>query len=163
VTSISDWTQFFVAILGAAAALAGLVFVGLALNMNHILSYPLLPNRALQAVTVLVGIVFAAILLLIPGQPTWVLGAEVLVFGVTLWAFLTRLTVRSHRIAKPDQNRYVTQEAIEGQAASVFYIAAGAAILLYGSVGIYLVVPSVLASFFNGIVDAWVLLVEINR
>src|SRR5262249_40130836 len=54
--TISDWTIFFTAQLGAAATLGGLVFVGLSLNLTKILSFPALPNRALLALGVLLGI-----------------------------------------------------------------------------------------------------------
>jgi hypothetical protein len=44
-----DWGPFTTAQLGAAAALGGLVFVGLSLNLKKILSYAWLPGRALLA------------------------------------------------------------------------------------------------------------------
>jgi hypothetical protein len=163
VTSISDWTQFFVAVLGAAAALAGLVFVGLALNMTRILSLPTLPNRAIQAISVLAGIVFAAALVLVPGQTAEELGLEIIAFGIVLWAILTRLSVQNFRTAKPEIRHFVVDETIWGQVCAGFFILGGIALVLWGPVGLYLVVPGVLLSFANGILDAWVLLVEINR
>ena len=36
---MGDWEAFYAAQLGAAAALGGLVFVGLSLNLKKILSY----------------------------------------------------------------------------------------------------------------------------
>ena len=40
------WTTFFVAASGASAALAGLVFVALSVNISHIIKAPHLPPRA---------------------------------------------------------------------------------------------------------------------
>ncbi len=45
---MTGWENFFVAEVGASAALAGLIFVGVSINLNRILSLPRLPDRALR-------------------------------------------------------------------------------------------------------------------
>jgi hypothetical protein len=43
------WATFFAAITGAAAALAGLLFVAVSINLDHILKGPaMLPARAAE-------------------------------------------------------------------------------------------------------------------
>ena len=42
---IEAWVNFFVAQCGASAALLGLIFVSVSLNLTKILSHPLLPGR----------------------------------------------------------------------------------------------------------------------
>ena len=49
------------------------------------------------------------------------------------------------------------------QIATVPYIIGGIVISTAGAVGLYRIVPAVIFSFLKAIVDAWVLLVEINR
>ena len=49
------------------------------------------------------------------------------------------------------------------QLASLPYVIAGILALAIGTVGLYLVVPAIIFSFIKAILDAWVLLVEINR
>ena len=44
----AEWTDLFVAMAGASAALAGLVFVAVSINVERILQYAGLPERALQ-------------------------------------------------------------------------------------------------------------------
>lgn len=43
------------------------------------------------------------------------------------------------------------------------YIIAGIVVLSRGSGGLYWIVPAIIVSFLKAILDAWVLLVEINR
>ncbi len=64
----ADWANFFVAEVGASAALTGLVVVAISINLAKILSYPSLPDRAAEAPFALVGVlvgVFTAWVLLI--------------------------------------------------------------------------------------------------
>jgi hypothetical protein len=49
------------------------------------------------------------------------------------------------------------------QSASIPFIVAGALLVAGDNAGIYWVVPGVLASFAAGVLNAWVLLVEIQR
>ena len=42
------WTDFFVAKVGATAALSGLIIVAVSINIQRILSIPHLPGRALE-------------------------------------------------------------------------------------------------------------------
>ena len=53
---MSEWSNFFMAILGAAAALTGLIFVGVSISLTKILSIPTLPGRALISLTLLLTI-----------------------------------------------------------------------------------------------------------
>jgi hypothetical protein len=75
---ISPWKDLFVASAGAAAALAGLVFVAVSINIERILKYDGLPERALQTVLLLLSVVLVSIIGLIPGQSRIALGAELL-------------------------------------------------------------------------------------
>ena len=43
------WTDLFVATVGATAALTGLIFVGVSINLTRITAFKGLPERALEA------------------------------------------------------------------------------------------------------------------
>jgi len=64
----SEWTDLFVASAGASAALTGLVFVAVSINIEHILKFEGLPERALGTVLLLLSVVLVSIIGLIPGQ-----------------------------------------------------------------------------------------------
>jgi modulator of FtsH protease len=78
----ADWTDLFVASAGASAALTGLLFVAVSVNIHDILKYEGLPARALQTLLLLLSAVVVSLVGLIPGQSTTALGAELL--GVEL-------------------------------------------------------------------------------
>jgi hypothetical protein len=158
-----DWSTFFAAQLGASAALAGLLFVGISINMTKILSFPILPNRALQSLILLGNILIASSLQLVPEQPVAFLGAEVLALGCVVWGASTLLSVRNLRIVYRQYRSSTIFEIVVNQLAVLSYVAAGIVMLFFGLDGVYLLVPAILVSYLNVLIDAWVLLVEINR
>jgi hypothetical protein len=157
------WDSFFTAEVGASAALAGLIFVGLSINMTRVLALPRVPERALQTIVILLGVLMTSSLLLVPGQSTWEVGLEVLVVGAAVWVFSTWLDVGNLRHMTKEVRKYWVQNAVLGQAALLPYVIGGITMLAVGVVGIYFLVLAVLFSFLKAIIDAWVLLIEINR
>ena len=57
---VSEWSDFALAQLGASAALLGLVFVGLSINLRDVIGSTSLVNRAAEAVIALAGVLVAA-------------------------------------------------------------------------------------------------------
>ena len=165
---MSDWHDFFVAQVGASGVLAGLVFVGVSINLEKIMSTPAygLPGRALEALIVLLAVLTVSSLLLVPGQGTPLVGAEVLAVGVVDWAAvvgLQVLQVRHWQAMEPTLRwNFVTRAAL-GQAATVPFVAAGVAVLSWGLGGLYWLVGGVVFSYLAAVTGAWVLLVEIHR
>jgi hypothetical protein len=164
---IAGWDDFFMAQVGASAALAGLLFVGVSINMPKILSSPILPRRALQALVILLAILVVSSMLLVPSQSVALVGLEVLVTGAATWVIVSVLDVRTLRspvlVGTPYRRAYQTTVLLS-QAAILPYLAGGVVMLATGeSWGLYLVVFAVILSFLKAISDAWVLLVEINR
>ena len=82
-TMVGDWSTFFAAQVGAGAALTGLVFVALSINLKQILSFPGLPSRSAEAIILLMQPVIVGALVLIPEQRLVAVGIEILVVGAT--------------------------------------------------------------------------------
>ena len=162
-TIIADWQPFFAAQLGAAAALAGLVFVGLSINLQKILAEPALPNRALLALAVLLGAVMVSSYVLIPLQDVNSIGAEILATGGAFAIFGAAVEVHTLRTTPIRSRRMFLLNMVFLGFALLPYVIGGA-LLIGGSVdGLYWVAAAVIISFVKAISDAWVLLVEINR
>jgi hypothetical protein len=86
----------------AAAALTGLLFVSLSINLQQILKQVWLPRRAGLTVMLLFETLVIAILGLVPGQPPVALGVELLGLGVGVWLFATGV----YTVRRPDLADY---------------------------------------------------------
>jgi CDP-diglyceride synthetase len=157
------WHDFFVAEVGASAALVGLLFVSVSLNLAKILATNGLTTRALLALLLLGAVLVVSSLMLIPEQSANVLGIEILGIAVLVWAFGTYYDIRALRDAEPETRGYFLQHLVEFEATMVPYFAGGVLLTMGRNEALYWIAAAVIASFVTAIMDAWVLLVEINR
>jgi len=160
---MSGWDNFFMAQVGASAALAGLIFVGVSINLAEILAAPLLPDYALEALVVLLTVLIVSTLSLVPGQPPAIFGGEILVVGFAGWALVSARRRHNLRQVKPPYRRAFAANAVLEQVATLPFVGAGAAVLFRGDGGLYWVIPGVVFSFLVAFYNAWVLLIEIKR
>jgi hypothetical protein len=158
------WGELFLAEAGASAALGGLLFVAVSINLNRIIALRSLPGAALGAIVLLVAVLMVSTFALVPGQPRWVLGTEVLVVGIVAWSILTAIWIRALRAPIPNQPRFVPViSVVVTQAATLPMVVAGVSLLLGAGGGLYWLVPGVTFSLVVAVVNAWVLLVEVVR
>jgi hypothetical protein len=157
------WADFGVGVAGASAALAGLVFVAVSINLSEILKYRNLPGRAALTLMLFVTPLIAGILLLVPRQPDAALGAEFLAFGVVIGGSELVINQRSGRSEKETQLTWVLARLAPPIVSCGCLVLAGATLLAESGGGLYWLVPSVLAAITFGLINAWVLLVEILR
>jgi len=162
-TVVEQWQNFLLAEAGASAALTGLLFVGVSMNLKRILSFAKLPYRALEALMLLLTVLVVSLLLLMPNQSSLLAGIEVLITGSGIWAGVTVLDVMILRSTKVRYRRQYCVLIIFNQLSTLPYFVAGVAILSVGWGGLYWFVPSAILSVIKALLDAWVLLVEINR
>ena len=152
----------FVAMAGAAAALTGLIFVAVSINLERVLKFPALPPRAVETLSILVGLLVLSVFVLIPGQGPAALGAEMLALGAALATGLLLKRLRLPRPAGQPLTWTVTPVAVI-LAATLPMAAAGISVLVHGGGGLYWLVPELILGFAGAVLNAWILLVEIHR
>jgi modulator of FtsH protease len=161
--SASAWTDFAVAVAGAAAALSGLLFVAVSINLSRILAFPNLPARAGQTLIMLVTPLIVALLVLIPDQRPDLLGVELLVGAALLVPALGWLNRPSTRSVEEDRVGYAVSRIAPAVLVVGFLGAAGISLLALAGGGLYWIAPAVVIAIVAGLGNAWVLLVEIQR
>ncbi|MGB0120861.1 MAG: hypothetical protein WBP55_07915 [Solirubrobacterales bacterium] len=161
-TSISEWSDLFVAAAGASAALAGLVFVAVSINLESIIKGDGLPERSLVTLMLLIGVLLVSLFGLIPGQGAESLGLELLVQSVLWFIAITIFTFRSLTTGGMRPAWYVGR-FVPTLFGTVPYIV-GSLILMSGdTAGLNWVFAGMIGAIIAAVMNAWVLLVEILR
>jgi hypothetical protein len=168
---MDGWESFALAQVGASAALAGLVLVGVSVNLERVLAEPSAPPRVAEALVGLLALLVASTALLVPDQPRWLVGIELFGIGLIAWTSIVvsqrlakRLYLANHPPALTTQERRLTLAlVVVGQLATLPLVAAGAVLILGNEDGLYGVALGAVGSFALAFLDAWVILIEINR
>jgi len=159
---VAGWADFAVASAAATAALTGLTFVAVSINLRAILDDGWLPGRAVQTVGLLLCLLLVSLCVLVPGQTATALGLEVIgaaaVLGLAtvIWAATTRW---------PDD------EPAGWRWTALAVVLLPVALLLVGGTsiatsslgGLYWVFAAVVVGIAAAVLNAWALLVESSR
>lgn len=158
----AEWSDLFVAAAGASAALAGLVFVAVSINIKRILEYPSLPERALETILLLLVVLLVSIVGLIPGQSQLALGIELLVVSLAIGATIFRLPT-GRPVVEGEPRLWLWSRWGVRLTAMVPLAVAGASVALEAGGGLYWLAAGIVCAVTGAIANAWVLLVEILR
>jgi modulator of FtsH protease len=164
VSFAQDWTNFFVAAAGAAAALAGLVIVAMSVNIQQILKYSHLPSRAAATIGTLILILVSCTAGLVP-QSMVAFGWEIVGMGVCGWTLQLWSTRKSLFAGAQYHHPWhaYTFEVLTGQIQTLPFVIAGVLLVMQNPHGLYWLAGGVLSIFIFAVFNAWVLLVEILR
>jgi hypothetical protein len=156
-----EWTDLFVASAGASAALTGLLFVAVSLNIKDILENKILPGRALQTLLLLLSAVVVSLVGLVPGQSATALGVELLIFGLGFGGWAIVLAVRSVEATR----QYVHPLFHFGLIlpGTVPPVIGAVSLIAQSGGGLYWTAAGLVGALLGAAVNAWVLLVEILR
>ena len=165
---IGDWESFALAHVGASAALLGLVFVVISINLRDIVGSGPLVHRAGEAVVLLGGVLTVATVVLIPGQRKDVLSAELILLAGALLAvilFLQRDAVAQavdpDRPAPPRASLAIRR--VLGLGTAVLIALAGITLAAEAGGGLYWLPAAILAAYAGSLTNAWILIIEILR
>jgi len=161
--AIGQWHNFFMAEVGAAAALAGLLFVAISINIGEILKDSYLPMRAGQTIGILVASLVEASLVLIPAQSVRALGVEVLTCGALMCVMSALVLWRSHEWLESLRWEWQASRVLLWVGGTILPPVAGAVLVAGASWGLYVLASAILVAFLVAALNAWVFLVEILR
>ena len=161
---MAEWSDFFVAEVGASAALAGFVIVAISINLARIIAYPWLPGRAAETLVAPTGVLIVSSYMLVPRQPPEQLAIEVMATGAAMW--LVPLVIQLRTLGRqkglvPKRSLF-TRLALT-QISSLPIVTSGVLMWAGRPDAVAWMVPGVIASLIATVINAWVLLVEIVR
>ncbi len=160
---VAEWSDLAVAGAGAAAALTGLLFVAVSINLTRILEFSYLPERAMETLSLLLGLLVVPLLMLTPGQPRALLGTEIAVTGAVLVGICTVIARKSAgpRTSLP-LGRVLAPLLLLLLPAACFVVS-GISLAVGTGGGLYWATAGMVMGFASAALNAWVFLVEIQR
>ncbi len=147
--------------IGAAAALTGLLFVAISINLEQILKYPQLPGRAAGTLGLLVSALVVSGFALAPGQGNHALGIEIAAAGGIV--VLQAIWVTHGKTSPDDPISWQVEHLVTMLLPGIVLIIGGASLAAGEAGGLYWVLAAILLAFVSASINAWVLLVEIKR
>ncbi|HEY1708996.1 MAG TPA: hypothetical protein VGG10_12080 [Rhizomicrobium sp.] len=165
-SDILAWHDFFAAVAGAGATLAGLLFVGLTISLEHMVKVRGYLSRAFTALFLQFEILLLGLFGLVPGQPGWVLGVEWIVAGAGV---MIGITAFSRNFPEDENSTVLGSRAprivrfVLTRIGTLFPALAGIALFFGWRGALYLVIPAIAACIYLSIGYAWVFAVEIPR
>jgi modulator of FtsH protease len=156
---VESWDSFFVAETAAAAALLGLLFVAVSINLKAVIDTGGLADRALGALLLLLAILVAGLLLAMPDQSMAAMAGEVVAIAALTGVIATLLGVRGLRTA----DRRFRINFVQNIVVLLPILVGGLLLFSGGEAGFYWVAAGMCLSLIKAVSEGWIFLVEINR
>jgi modulator of FtsH protease len=166
---MDGWDNFFVAMAGAAVAFAGLVLVSISINLERIIKQPGLIGRSAEPLIVLFALFVASAIILIPDQRIRFYGYELLVLAVAFAIVIGKSLHSQRRFAVlAVQQRLAPGNSFRFRVllcglTALGLLLAGIMLSLGHEKGTFLLAPASVTGFLLCFLEAWVLLIEIDR
>ncbi|MFC1405569.1 MULTISPECIES: hypothetical protein [Streptacidiphilus] len=165
---VGDWGNFSLVVGGASAALTGLLFVAVSFNAPRIAEHPALRASAGQTLVLFVLPLLSSILLMVPGQPSWVLGLELTVLAAAAGTVL--IVVGRDKAAGADRADHsatarflrLLDHSSPNLLTVLFLLTGGATVLAGHGGGLYWLVPSAVVALVGGVINAWLFLTRLT-
>jgi hypothetical protein len=159
--SPANWHEFFVAAVGASAALLGLLFVAISINLEQILKQRHLPGRAAGTLGTLLSVLVGCSFGLAPGQSNRTLGVEILATGAVVGTQAIWVSVGKR--SEGDPLTWTLGNLPILLSPALAFVGGGSSLLAGSGGGLYWILAGTVLAFVAASLNAWVLLVEILR
>ncbi len=161
--ALERWTDFAVVVGGASAALTGLLFVAISINVRTMNRSISLRSRGAQTLVLFLVTLVVSIVLAVPGQGFVAFGAELLAVVVVAGAGLLTLDRRAKREAETPPLARTLDVASPNVVTLALVATAGVVILTGHAWGLYLLVPSTVIAIVGGVANAWLFLTQLGE
>jgi hypothetical protein len=160
---LGSWHVFFSTQAEVSATLTGLVFVALSINLKQILSLPGLAGRAGEALLLLLLPVLVGLAGVLPQSGTRPFGAEILVLGLIEVVVVSLILAAGNRVRADRPTVEYVMRVVMAECAVLPTVIAGALLAGGHPGGVWWQAAGTGLCIVAGVIDAWVLLVEILR
>jgi len=163
--AIALWHDYFITIAQVSATLAGLLFVGITISLDHVLAKDGYMNRGFVALFLQFEMLLIGIFGVVPGQPGWVVGGEFVLTGLGILAgtSIFAFNFREDATAVLGTRGPRTVRTVLAWIATVAPVAAGIGLIANRPSSLYFLIPAEIACLYLSIGNAWVFAVEIPR
>ncbi|WJL96238.1 hypothetical protein QSU92_03295 [Microbacterium sp. ET2] len=161
---LAAWSDFNVAIVGAAAALAGLVIVAASVNIREVIQATTVTARLGAGIVALVVALSIAAIGLIPDLDTGAYGVIILTLTLIAAVFQAHAARVIVRTPPPgDDTPPMVTKAVVGFVPIAAYAVAGFALLVGHPAGLYASAAAALLTIASALLVSWIALVEVLR
>ncbi|HVZ91087.1 MAG TPA: hypothetical protein VG843_05505 [Rhizomicrobium sp.] len=165
-SAILNWHDYFVTVAQVSATLAGLLFVGVTISLNHMLEGLGYLYRAWAALFLQFEALLVGLFALVPGQPPQLLGVEFIAAGL---AVLAAIRVFGHYFPEDERSQVLGSKGARAIREALIHVAtllpvvAGCLVMARASGALYWLIPSEIISLYLSFGLAWVFAIEIPR
>lgn len=159
---LSEWTDFFVASAGAAAALAGLIIVAVSGDVDRVIAIPGMASRAGVAIALLVMSTLVALCALIPSISALGYGSLVVFTGLVAALLAARSLALLVRSRTGSLGEAIVKGAF-GLLPALLAVVGGLLVMFDAGAGLGWVAAGILLAVVFSVVASWVILIEIRR
>jgi modulator of FtsH protease len=159
--SLNGWDTYFTASAGAAAALAGLLFVAVSINLSRILSIPGMSVRAAETFIPVAIVLILSLQALVPERSITLFGWELAILGGVAWLNSSLLEIKALKNRHFVRAGHFVFRFCMNQASTLPLAICGVSLLAKSGGGLGWLVPAVSFCFAGVMANAWILLVAI--
>jgi hypothetical protein len=161
-TDPAAWHDFAASFAGATGALLGLAFVAISFNLDTILKNKELPGRAIETLASFAYPLAGALLLQLPGLTNVSVGVGQAILAVGM-GYLAAINLPRWKRERDDPLSWRLTHLAPGIVIVVLAAIGAATTIAVGFGALYWLAAAMAVATMAGLINSWVLLVEIKR
>jgi hypothetical protein len=157
------WHDFCTSFAGASGALLGLAFVAISFNLDAILRNKGLPGRAIETLVFFAYPLAGSLLVQVPGLSNTALGVGQAILAAGLIGLAAVIDVPRWRLERGDPLSWRVAHIVPPVVTIMLAVVGAVATITASFGGLYWLAGAMAMATTTGLINSWVLLVEIRR